>query len=243
MVVGYNSVMASKSKPAQDFVPIQEIRNGIVILKNKSMRSILMVSSINFALKSLDEQNAIILQFQRFLNSLDFPIQILIQSRKRDIRPYIALLEKRRLKQVDDLMKIQIGEYIDFIKTFVENADVMSKHFFIVVPYTPTIGGTTSSGGFLDKLTGGAFGKSKKQEKKPEMIRLELFEENRTQINQRLAVVEQGLSSIGIRTAPLGTEELVELFYKMFNPGELTKPLTPEVVASGGESRVPSHES
>ena len=218
------------SKPAQEFVPVQEIRSGVVILKDKSMRSVLMASSLNFALKSQDEQNAIVFQFQNFLNSLDFPIQILIQSRERDIRPYIALLEERRQAQLDDLMRIQISEYIEFIKKFVESVNVMSKHFFIVVPYTPALISSSTKENPLERLLGG-FGKST-DEKKPEVLRMEQFEENRSQLSQRLSVVEQGLAGIGVRSVQLGTEELVELFYKMFNPGELTKPLPPEAVAS-----------
>lgn len=213
----------AKTKPAQEFVPVQEIRNGVVVLKDKSMRAVLMVSSLNFALKSRDEQQAIIMQFQNFLNSLDFPIQILIQSRERDIRPYIALLEERQRAQLDDLMKIQISEYISFIKTFIENVNVMSKHFFVVVPYTPAlISSTNDSDSPVGKILKSAgIGK---QDEKPETLRLEQFEENRSQLNQRLSVVEQGLAATGIRTVPLGTEELVELFYKTLNPGELTKP-------------------
>jgi len=216
----------AKSKPAQDFVPIQEIRNGVVILKDKSMRSVLMVSSLNFALKSRDEQNAIINSFQNFLNSLDFPIQILIQSRKRDIRPYIALLEERKIAQTNDLLRIQITEYIEFIKKFVESVNVMSKHFFVVIPYTPAIIGKGGQNGPFEKFIGRSSSTSN-QDRKPETLRLEQFEENRSQLSQRISVVEQGLASTGIRSVLLGTEELVELYYKMFNPGELTKPITP----------------
>jgi len=225
-VVGYNNDMA-KSRPAQDFVPIQEIRNGVVILKDKSLRGVLMVSSLNFALKSQDEQNAIVAQFQNFLNSLDFPIQIMIQSRDRDIRPYIALLEEQRKSHMDELMRIQITEYIAFIKTFVENVNVMTKHFFVVVPYTPSIISSGSKSNPVEALLGG-LGKKSKKDRKPDVLKLEQFEENRSQLNQRLSVVEQGLASTGIRTVALGTEELVELYYKMFNPGELTKPVSTE---------------
>src|SRR3989344_1535214 len=109
--------MAQTSKATQEFVPIKEVRNGIITLKNGGMRSILMVSSMNFALKSEDEQKAVIYQFQNFLNSLDFSVQILVQSRKLDIRPYIAILEERYGVQQNDLLKVQIREYIDFIRT------------------------------------------------------------------------------------------------------------------------------
>ncbi len=84
--------MAPSKNSTQQFVPIQEVRDGILILKDGGMRGILLASSLNFSLKSEDEKNAIIFQFQDFLNSLDFSVQIVIQSRKLDIRPYIALL-------------------------------------------------------------------------------------------------------------------------------------------------------
>src|SRR3989344_8869584 len=171
----------------QEFVPIDDVRDGIVILKDGGMREILMASSVNFSLKSDDERQAILLQFQDFLNSLDFPIQILIQSRERDIRPYIALLEERRQAQLDDLMRIQISEYIEFIKKFVESVNVMSKHFFIVVPYTPALISSSTKENPLERLLGG-FGKST-DEKKPEVLRMEQFEENRSQLSQRLSVV------------------------------------------------------
>ncbi|MCI0619234.1 hypothetical protein L0244_40205, partial [bacterium] len=113
--------MATKEKSTQAFVPIQEIRNGVVILKDTSLRGMLLASSLNFALKSVDEQTAIIAQFQNFLNSLEFPIQIFLQSRELDIRPYIALLEERHEVQTNELLKLQTREYIEFIKGFVEN--------------------------------------------------------------------------------------------------------------------------
>ena len=121
----------------QDFVPIKEIRDRVIILKDNSLRVILMASSVNLALKSADEQQATLLQFQNFLNSLDFSVQFFVQSRKLDIRPYITLLEEQQKKQSSDLLKIQIHEYIEFIKQFTESVNVMTKTFFIVVPYMP----------------------------------------------------------------------------------------------------------
>ena len=207
------------NKTTQDFVPIKEVRNGVVTLKDGSLRGVLLASSLNFALKSQDEQTAIIAQFQNFLNSIEFPIQIFIQSRDLDIRPYIALLEERSAAQVTDLMKIQTREYIEFVKGFVENVNIMSKSFFVVVPYsTSTI---EKKGGF------GSFLPNRKTKKEKGASAIERFEEQRSQLEQRMGVVEQGLSRIGVRIAPLGTEELVELYYKLFNPGELGKPVVP----------------
>ncbi len=210
--------MAPSKNSTQQFVPIQEVREGIVLLKDGGMRAILLASSLNFSLKSEDEKNAIIFQFQDFLNSLDFAVQIVIQSRKLDIRPYIALLEEQQKKQTNDLMKIQTKEYIEFIKSFTESTNIMTKNFFIVVPYSPT---NISTGNI--PLIGQFF---KSQDKKELAAASEKsFEENRTQLEERLSVVEQGLIRTGIRVARLGTEEVIELFYKAFNPGETEKPL------------------
>ncbi len=211
-------VTATKNtQAAQNFVPIKEVRDGIVILKNGNMRALLMASSINLSLKSNDEQQAIILQFQNFLNSLEFPIQFFIQSRELDIRPYIAILEDRYSQELDDLMKIQIREYIAFIKDFTQRSDIMTKNFFIVIPYDPAL--ITKSGGIAGAL--GSFIPGSTSAAPSD----EQFEEYRTQIEERLGVVEQGLVRTGVRIVPLGTEEVIELFYKLFNPGELEKPL------------------
>ncbi len=213
--------MAPQAKATQDFVPIQEIRDGIAILKDGSMRAVLLASSLNFALKSEDEQTAITMQFQNFLNSLDFSIQIFVQSRRLDIRPYIALLEERYKEQVGELLKIQTREYIGFIKNFVENSNIMSKSFFIVVPYSPP---TLQTNKILPKNFLG-FGGGTENIKSSVDKKLDDFEEQRTQIEQRLSVVEQGLTRTGIRIVQLGTEEIIELFYKIFNPGDLEKPI------------------
>lgn len=209
---------SKKAKAAQDFVPIKEIRDGIIVLRDGSLRGLLMASSLNFALKSPDEQEAIIMQFQNFLNSLDFPIQLFIQSRELDIRPYVALMEERYNAQTSELMKIQTREYIQFVKTFTESSNIMSKSFFIVTPYNPAV--VQNSKGLIS----GIFG-SKKNDKESKEVS---FEENKSQLLQRMSVVEQGLSRTGIRVAQLGTEELVELYYKLFNPGDLEKPVVPE---------------
>src|SRR3989344_4104533 len=108
------------AKDTQSFVPIREVRDGIVILKDGGLRSLLLGSSINLALKSADEQTAVLAQFQNFLNSLDFTLQFFIESRQLDIRPYIATLEERSTVQTEDLLKIQIQEYIAFIRDFTQ---------------------------------------------------------------------------------------------------------------------------
>ena len=215
------AVSIKNASATQDFVPIEEVRDGIVILKDGSMRAIVMTSSLNFALKGADEQEAILSQFQNFLNSLEFPVQIFIQSRDLDIRPYIALLEERYKAQTNDLMQIQTREYIEFVKKFVEDTDIMSKHFFIVVPYSASVVRAKKG---LFSLLELREKKGKKKQTKSE-AKAVAFEESRSQIEQRVSVVEQGLARTGIRVVSLGTEEIIELFYRLFNPGELSKPI------------------
>ncbi|MBX4198839.1 hypothetical protein KW800_00995 [Candidatus Parcubacteria bacterium] len=210
--------MAPSSSSTQSFVPIKEVRDGIILEKDGGMRGILLASSLNFSLKSEDEKNAILLQFQDFLNSLDFSVQIVIQSRKLDIRPYLALLEKQEKEQQVDLMKIQTREYIEFIRSFTESTNIMTKNFFVVVSYNPG----AISGEKVGALTS-FLGKKSSKDKAGE--KTSGFEEARTQLEERLAIVEQGLVRTGIRVARLGTDEVIELFYKAFNPGETEKAL------------------
>jgi hypothetical protein len=205
--------MAIKAKATQEFVPIKEVRDGIVILKDGGLRAIVLANSVNLSLKSEDEQQATILQFQNFLNTLDFSIQISIQSRKLDIRPYLLLLENRMKVQSEPLLKLQTKEYIEFIRNFTESVSIMTKNFFVVVPYTHVNLGP-KSGAFSSFFS--------KKNKKEEETKNELdFEEKRSQLEERVSVVQQGLSRCGIKSAQLGTEEVVEVFYKVFNPGEL----------------------
>lgn len=206
----------ASAKSTQDFVPVAEIRDGIVALKDGSLRAILLASSINFALKSEDEQTAFIVQFQNFLNALDFPVQIFVQSRMLDIRPYTAILEEQYKAQLDDLMRIQIREYIEFIKSFTEAANIMTKNFFVVVPYSPVTAISTGTASIISSFF--AQQRTSAEENKT-------FEERVTQLEQRVAVVQQGLVRCGVRTVQLGTEEAIELLYKMFNPGEESKPM------------------
>ncbi len=210
--------MAKKQQTTQDFVTVKEIRDGVVILKNGGMRSLVLASSLNFALKSSDEQTSILMQFQNFLNSLDFSIQISVMSKKLDIRPYLALLEDRQKEQSTELMKMQVKEYIEFIRTFVENTNIMTKSFFVVVPYDPPIMNVGNN-----PMTKMFPGKSTQAEKNTASD--EKFAEYRSQLEQRVATVEQGLVRCGIRSAELGTEEVVELLYKIFNPGDTEKPI------------------
>jgi hypothetical protein len=211
--------MPTKSKATQEFVPIKEIRDGVVMLKDGSMRTILMASSINFALKSEDEQSAILVQFQDFLNSLEFSTQIFIQSRRLNIKPYLTLLKERLQAQLSDLMRIQIEEYINFIKGFTDETNIMTKNFFIIVPYSNTKLSIKSTSPLI-----GLFRKKKTVETTKEEKKTEAFEEARSQLDQRANLIKRGLARTGVRAVKLDTEEITELYYKFFNPGMSESP-------------------
>ena len=131
--------MALVGTPTQQFVPVQEVRDGIVVMKDGTLAMVVLVSSINLSLKSADEQQATLMQFQSCLNTLDFPVQIVIQSRRYDIRPYILTLQNRLREQTESLLQVQTREYIQFIQSFTDQVNIMRKNFFVVIPYTPPI--------------------------------------------------------------------------------------------------------
>ena len=208
--------MALKAKATQEFVPIKEVRDGVIVLKDGGLRAIILANSVNLSLKSDDEQKATIIQFQSFLNTLDFAIQISVQSRRLDIRPYLLLLEDRMKIQTESLLKLQTKEYIEFIRNFTESVSIMTKSFFVIIPYTHTV--LKSDSGILGGVLK-IFNRKNKEEVKIE--KQEDFEEKRSQLEERVGVIKQGLNRCGIKSAELGTEEIVEVFYKVFNPGEV----------------------
>ncbi len=204
--------MAISAPKSQSFVPIERIRDGVVELKNGELRSVLICTAINFTLRSTDEQKAILSQFQSFLNSLDFSTQIIVQSRKFDIRPYLLTLEGRLDKIEEPLLKFQTKEYIEFIRELTGAVNIMSKHFYVVVPYSEAV---IETGGFFQK-TFGSVGGLRKKETKEEAD----WTEKRNQLEQRLGIVVQGLGRCGVRAEALDTQGLIELYYKTFNPGD-----------------------
>lgn len=208
------SQKAAKAKAAQDFLAVDSIRDGVISLKgNQGLRMVLMASSFNFALKSSEEQDATILQYENFLNSLDFPIQFIIHSRRLNIAPYLETLKEREKEETNELLKIQVGEYIEFVRSFVELTNIVAKTFYVVVPFTPTIAEKAGVVSFLP-----SFFKSKRGA--GETDNGSSFTEYKNQLLQRVDAVSAGLRRFGIRSAALNTEELIELFYGLYNPAE-----------------------
>lgn len=201
--------MAPKS--AQDFIPIKQVRDGVMILKNKGLRSVLMVSSINIALKSRDEQEAILYQFQSFLNSLDFPCQIIVQSRKTNITGYIEKIKVLEENQKNELLKQQTAGYREFLEEFVNRESIYTKNFFVVIPYSaPVVGG------------------SKKKTKGTAELNEDSFQRGKDQLYQRMEFVALGLRRCGLHCAPLTTVEVIELFWSLFHPKSAESGYYPE---------------
>lgn len=221
MLANLDNIGMPTGTPAQQFLAIDTIREDVVLLKGGGLRVVLMCSSLNFALKSADEQDAIIFQYQNFLNSLDFPVQFSIHSRRLNIAPYIESLKERQADEENELLKIQIAEYVDFIKTFVDMTHIMSKTFYAIIPFTPPY--LEGKGGALSGIFS-ALGLGGKKEGKGS----DAFAESKNQLWQRVDTVMSGLQRFSVRSAPLNTEELIELFYGLYNPTEFEKTVTGE---------------
>ena len=195
----------------QSFVPLQDIQNGVITRDDGVLCAVLLVSSVNFNLKSEDERQAILYQFQSILNSLEVGVQIIVQSRRLNIRPYLQYLEEVYEKQTIELLRLQTREYINFISDFTERNEIMTKQFFVVVSYSPV-----SSGGLADGLP--FLGKKEASSEQ------KVTEEYVTQLLQRVSFIQNNIRALGLRAVQLGTEEVTELLYKTFNPGDTQTP-------------------
>lgn len=205
-----------ESLPSQDFVAIGEIKNDAVFLKSGGLRRVLLVSGINTELKSEEEQNAVYFLFQNFLNSIDFPVQLVVHSRKLNISGYLEYLDSQREKETNELLKSGIEEYAEFIKSFVQENAIMTKNFFVVVPYDPLV--IPGKAGFKKSLP--LFGKKTSSDESA--INLE---EQLVQLSQRADQIIAGLHNIGLRVVGLNNDELTELFYNLYNPESVEKKL------------------
>lgn len=200
--------MAENLKASQDFVQIEKIDRGIAYLKKGGVVRIVMVSGINFDLKSEEEQNLILDSFQNFLNTLDFRVQFFVHSRKVNVNHYLQKMGERQEEETNQLLKIQIEEYISFIRQFVEENQIINKTFFVVVPHHKSMS-ITPSANMIGNLFGG------KKDAGEEQI---TEEETVQQLSQRVEQVIGGLEQIGLRAIPLEDDELTELFYNLYNP-------------------------
>ena len=206
--------------PTQNFLEIDQIREGVLVLKNKSLRGVLMVSSLNFALNSEDEQNATIYQFQSFLNSLDFSCQIIIQSRRLNLAGYIEKLQELEKKQTSELLQIQTTSYKEFIQEIIKTGTIMTKNFFVVVPFYLTVMNNTANSDSPLKML---------QPPKLPVLTEEEFQRAKAQLWQRMEFLALGLKRCALQSIPLTTPELIELFWSLYHPQEAEVGFYPEI--------------
>ena len=223
----YNNHMQSKKTKGkkkgivttQNHLLISEIKQDVVVLKDGTLRAVLMVSSINFALKNEDEQTAIISSYVSFLNSLDHPLQVVVQSRKLQIQPYIDKLIEQEKNQTNDLLKVQTADYRSFVSELVKLGEIMNKQFYVIVPYDPLSNKSKTFWGRLKEVLNPTRAISLKDER---------FLSRKNDLDSRLRLVESGLTSIGLTVVRLNTQSLIELYYSTYNTDiALTQELAP----------------
>lgn len=202
--------LPKNASEVQKFVEIQEIKDGMAIMKDNSIRSVCACSSINFDLLSQTEQEAVINRFQEFLNSIDFPIQIIIASRHFQVESYLNQIRELEKKQTNELLKIQTNEYINFVQSFVEFANIMNKAFYVIIPFNIV---ETKNEDFMTKI------KNIISSNKPKKVKFESEKLNqyKAQLDQRMNLVIQGLQALGIKTIPLNDEQLTQLYFEFYN--------------------------
>jgi type IV secretory pathway VirB4 component len=204
----------AKPPSTTDLIQIRQIGDGVVVLKDGTLRAIIEVTAINFDLRSSDEQTALLQQFQGFLNSVDFPIQMIVHSRRFDITEYLKGVEEASSKLTSDLLKLQAGEYMRYVKELAELSNVMAKHFYVCLALQPQAEKEAAQKkGFLDNLKG-AFAK------KPAAVEIpaEQMASYQTQLQQRAGLITGGLSGMGLKGKMLKQAELEALFRDLYNP-------------------------
>ncbi len=212
---GKDTVKQKKGSPAastQLYLNIAEIKDDVVILKNGGLRAILQTSSVNFNLKSEDEQNSIIFAYQGFLNTIDFPLQICIQSRRLDIDKYIETVKEKASEHKSELLKQQTLEYAEYVQKLIEYADIMEKNFYVVVPFDPYRAQKMNIfAKFMQSISAQDSIENIKR-------RHHEFEDLNKHLSERVSTVKTGLEACNLRAVQLTTPQLVELFYKIYNP-------------------------
>lgn len=201
---------ASQSKSTQNSLLISEIRDGIVILKDGSLRAVVLASAINFDLMNPQEREGVELAYQGFLNSMHFPIQIVVRSQKIDLDAYIEHLTKLRADQDNELLGLLMDDYVANVSSLVEEVNIMDKQFYVVVPLFPPA--VNVKNGIFDGL--------KNAIKNSEVITVPeaQFQQYKVELSQRVQLVASGLNQLGVRAVPLDTQELIELYYSFYNP-------------------------
>lgn len=224
------------STSTQQFIDIAGIKDGVIILKNGSYRMVMQIGAINFALKSEQEQNSLVFQFQSFLNSLHFPIEIVIRSKRLDLVPYLKKTGETAAASQNELIRALAKDYVGFVSQLINVANIMKKTFYVVIPYDPI---NVSKLNVFQSLF------EKSQSFDGIKISETDFKSQNDQLLERANIVASGLGSMGLHCLQLSTEEIIELFYQIYNPDESGKErienldtISAPVVVSKGEANV-----
>lgn len=218
-----------QTSSTHQLIDVKDIKENIAVLKNGNLRAVLMVSSVNFGLKSQEEQEAVIARFQDFINSLDYTVEIAVQSRKLDISEYLSFLNERIGQQQNELLKIQTAEYISFIQELIKLSNIMSKFFYVVVSLN-TAAALEAGKGIFSFI-------ARKKSGQQNQVDLS-FETKKNELFQRVDQITGLLGSMGLKAIPLGREELIELLYTSYNPGAVLKQKNLEqLIATGEEAK------
>lgn len=202
--------LPKNASAVQKFIEVKEIKNGVAILKDNSLKAVCACSSINFDLLSASEQEAVIARFQEFLNALDFPLQIIVASRHFQIETYLDQIRELEKKQANELLRVQTNEYINFVQSFVEFANIMNKSFYVVISFSMV---ESKEENFLDRIKNVISA----QKPKKEQFEIEKFNQYKTQLDQRVNMVISGLQGLGVKTIPLDDEQLTQLYFEFYN--------------------------
>ncbi|MDQ5882800.1 MAG: hypothetical protein QG648_153 [Patescibacteria group bacterium] len=204
---------------SQSLVALNQIKKGVIILKNGALRSVLEVSGINLDLKSEEEQNSVLLSWRNLLNSLDFSLEALIHSRRLNIEPYLNFIKEKINQETSELLRIQGDDYYNFIQGLVAQNNIMRKKFYLVVPYDPVI--------LQPKALLGSFKSLLNLGREAGSTKVVLTNEQFNQYYQQLLIrrdnVITNLYRIGLKARPLETKELIELFFNLYNPETFEK--------------------
>jgi type IV secretory pathway VirB4 component len=213
----------SNPNSTQNSLLIAEVRDGIVIMNDGSFRAVIMCKSINFDLMSPQEREAVEFSYQGFLNSLYFPVQIFMRSQKVDLRPYLEKLDKIRTEQDNMLLGLLMEDYIGFLSAVAQQTNIMDKKFYVVISYPDPDEDIKSA---LKQSTGfftGMVDMFSKNSTPHITINENMLEQAKTELKNRVQSVMQGLLECGVQSIPLDTQELIELYYDVYNPDTATR--------------------
>ncbi|MFA5442041.1 MAG: hypothetical protein WC288_01885 [Candidatus Paceibacterota bacterium] len=210
--------MEKEAFSSQSLISIKSVRKGVIILKNGSLRSILNVSGINIALKSNEEQESIIVSWRNLLNYLDFPLEVVVHSRRVNIENYLNFIQEKINNESNELLKMQGDDYYAFIKGLVSENNIMKKKFYLVIPYDPVVLKAKNSVGQILDAFKNLFSLQRQAFSFDNPLNSQDFEQYYQQLMIRQNNTITNLSRIGLSAYPLTTKEIVELFYNLYNP-------------------------